>query len=254
MPCDWLIVFPAEKWVVYLDERRFSIDRVVKDNPEEILEMDRFFICVSSPINRIIGDGLILERHFESFIFDLKRYFKFNVKHFVSPDKWKSDAIPFDYINAVLPKPGGILRIDKNTGDGISSMLENIKPDGKRLLDRIIDEIKQFNLPKKKLNREESYHLSLYAWLKKSFPSTRIEEQRGGARPDIVIDDVAIEVKGPTTSQDLNSIANKCLIYPQYFHGGTIIVLFDVNVGNRRYNEWLRGMNNALPNVRIIRK
>lgn len=251
---DWLVVFPIEKWAYYLDKRKFSIDRVIKDNPEEIFEKDRFFVCVSSPINKIIGDGLILERHFESFIFDLKRHFKFNVKHLISPDEWDSRAISFDDIDVVFPKPGGILRIDKNTGDKIISMLENIRSDAKGLLNRISDEIKRFNLPKKRLNREESYHLSLYAWLKKSFPSTKIEEQREGARPDIIIDDVAIEVKGPTTSQDLNSIANKCLIYPQYFHGGIIIVLFDVNVGNRRYNEWLKGMNRVLPDVVIIRK
>ena len=124
----------------------------------------------------------------------------------------------------------------------------------KKLFDKVVDEIEKLKLPKRQLKREESYHLSLYVWLKKSFPSAKIEEQRGGARPDISIDDIAIEVKGPTKNPDLNSIANKCLIYPQYFPDGLIVVLFAVNVHDRRYNEWLKGMRKSFPDVRVIRK
>lgn len=121
------------------------------------------------------------------------------------------------------------------------------------MFDEVVAEIEKFKLPRRQLKIEESYHLSLYTWLKKSFPSAKIEEQRDGARPDISIDDITIEVKGPTKNQDLNSIANKCLIYPEHFPDGLIIVLFDINVGNHRYNEWLKGMRRTHPDVRVIR-
>ena len=250
---DWLVVFPPDKWAHYLEQRKFSLDQVIKDNPKEISDKDRFFICVSSPVNRIVGGGLILEHHLEGFIFTFRLDFKFNVKHFIPKIEWESHGIPFDDIDVVFPDPGGIRGIDKNSGDKIINALETKGPKPLEF-DKVVAEIKKFKLPKRQLKIEESYHLSLYAWLKKSFSSAKIEEQRSGTRPDISIDDIAIEVKGPTKNPDLNSIANKCLIYPQYFPDGLIIVLFDVNVGNRRYNEWLEGMRRTHPDARVIRK
>ena len=238
MPKDWLVVFSIDDWDHYLEQRKFSLDQVIKDNPKEVSEKDRFFICVPSPVNRIVGDGLILERQSEGFIFIYETGFAFNVKHFIPKSKWESRGVPFDDVDVVFPKPGGIRGIDKNSGDkSINALKTKPSKPTKNLFDKVVAEIEKLKLPKRQLKREESYHLSLYVWLKKSFPSAKIEEQRGGARPDISIDDIAIEVKGPTENPDLNSIANKCLIYPQYFPDGLILVLFDVNVVDRRYNE-----------------
>jgi hypothetical protein len=89
--------------------------------------------------------------------------------------------------------------------------------------------------------------------LSKTFPSARIEEQRGSSRPDIVIDNIAIEIKGPTKSQDLKTIADKCMRYGEHFPDGIIIVLFEVKVNDRYYKEWLEGIKKYFPQVEVIR-
>ena len=90
-------------------------------------------------------------------------------------------------------------------------------------------------------------------YLKSKFSDADIEQQKGSSRPDIVIGDVAIEVKGPTKTRDLETVADKCMRYYQHF-GELVVVLFEVEVSERRYGEWKRGMETTFPNVRIIRK
>ena len=64
---------------------------------------------------------------------------------------------------------------------------------------------------------------------------------------------MAIEVKGPTRNKDLRTIADKCMRYYQHY-GKIVIVLFDVNVYDRYYDEWKHGVKKYFPNVKIIRK
>lgn len=116
----------------------------------------------------------------------------------------------------------------------------------------IVDAIESYE-PLKKYKTEETYHMELTRFLRDRFHNVNIEESRGSSRPDIVIGDIAIEVKGPTYDADLITIADKCLRYSQHYQH-LIIVLFDVNVNQDRYNEWLRGMENKFPDVHIIRK
>src|SRR5436309_968349 len=74
-----------------------------------------------------------------------------------------------------------------------------------------------------------------------------------GSRPDIVLwDTVAIEVKGPTGSGELNTIASKVIRYKQYFDR-IVCVLFDVE-DEVHYAEWLKGMTREHPEVIIMRK
>jgi hypothetical protein len=47
------------------------------------------------------------------------------------------------------------------------------------LFDRIVKEIKEFEPPRKELGNEYAYHLSLFSWLKKTFPEAEYEKQRG---------------------------------------------------------------------------
>ncbi|MDG6219260.1 MAG: hypothetical protein QCI00_07450, partial [Candidatus Thermoplasmatota archaeon] len=80
------------------------------------------------------------------------------------------------------------------------------------------------------------------------------EKQIGSSRPDIIIDKIAIEIKGPTLRRDLDSIANKCLRYNQHFEGPLIVVLFDIIVSDSYYQEWETGIKKTFPNVIIIKK
>jgi hypothetical protein len=81
-----------------------------------------------------------------------------------------------------------------------------------------------------------------------------IERQKGSSRPDIVVDNIAIEIKGPTNHQALDSVPSKCMRYRNHFPGGLIVVLFDVQVNDYYYNEWETSLKRTYPDVIIIRK
>jgi len=123
-------------------------------------------------------------------------------------------------------------------------------------LSQIIKAIREFE-PPRRYDNERGYHDTLFAWLKSRFPMAKMEYQVGASRPDIVIEigsiSVAIEVKGPTGNQELQTIADKLLRYRRYFEN-VILVLFDVRVNPVRYREWLGGIEESFPDVVVIRK
>jgi hypothetical protein len=98
---------------------------------------------------------------------------------------------------------------------------------------------------------ELPYQIDLARYLLQYFPNARVEEQRSSARPDIIIDNIAIEIKGPTGERELDTIANKCLRYSLYFEKGLIIVLFDVKVTSRYLDDWQKGVKEKFPHVAI---
>jgi len=112
--------------------------------------------------------------------------------------------------------------------------------------------IREFR-PLRKYDKEIFYQDSLASWLKSKFPDTEIEVSRGSTRPDIVVEGIAIEVKGPTYEKDLQTISDKCMRYCQYFPEGLICVLFNVYVNHQRYNDWEHGMKKTFPDVKIIK-
>jgi len=119
-------------------------------------------------------------------------------------------------------------------------------------VDRVVSVIQTFR-PSQQWNGEEGYHAELQGYLKVFFKDARVEVQRGSSRPDIVINDIAIEVKGPTYFEGLQSIADKCIRYTQHFHERLIVVLFDVKINDYIYQEWLVGMNRTFPLIKVIR-
>lgn len=121
------------------------------------------------------------------------------------------------------------------------------------LFNRVVKEIEEFRPAREELRNEYAYHLSLFSWLKKTFPETEYEKQKGHSRPDIVVGNIAIEVKGPTDNQALITIADKCMRYSKYFQS-LIVVLFEVHVNHERYEEWLSSLKSQFPNVEVIRK
>ena len=102
---------------------------------------------------------------------------------------------------------------------------------------------------------ELPYQIDLARYLKHSFENTKVEIQKGASRPDIIIDNIAIEIKGPTNINALQTIADKCMRYPSHFQQGFFIVLFNLKQVTRRfYNEWEQNVKNHFPTVEIIRK
>ena len=121
------------------------------------------------------------------------------------------------------------------------------------LMNKLVKEIKEFEPPREKLGLEYNYQLALHGWLKRSFPSAKIERQKGSARPDIIIQNIAIELKGPTTSGGLDTIASKAMRYRQHYDA-FIVVLFETKVSHKYYEDWLKGMKEQYPKAVIIKK
>lgn len=130
---------------------------------------------------------------------------------------------------------------------------DKLKIEGNDFLLKLKKEIIKFK-PPREYNKEIYYQDTLASVLKTKFPNTAIEISRGSTRPDIVVNGVAIEIKGPTYHRDLKSIADKCLRYTQNFPKGLICVLFNVHITNQLYKEWYKGMKQNFPDVLILRK
>lgn len=114
------------------------------------------------------------------------------------------------------------------------------------------DAIRAFQ-PSRRYGNEFGYHTELQGWLKSRFSAAKVEIQTGASRPDIVVGPVAIEVKGPTDTNALNTLTTKCLKYGQYYKH-LIIVLFEPRFSEQNYNEIVAGINARLPGVTVIRK
>lgn len=134
----------------------------------------------------------------------------------------------------------------------VKELTEKISKNGSNFLLELEKTIWEF-VPIRRYDKEIPYQDTLASWLKAKFPDTKIEVSRGSTRPDIIVKGIAIEVKGPTSYRDLETIADKCLRYPQYFPNGMICVLFNVNVSESRYEDWLKGMNKYYPDVIVIK-
>jgi hypothetical protein len=110
------------------------------------------------------------------------------------------------------------------------------------LLSEVIQEIKSFEPHKELLQKELDYQKELYGWLKRRFGQTQFEVQRGSSRPDLLIDNIAIEIKGPTENKDLATIADKCTRYGQQFEK-IIVVLFQIKVTYQYWKDWKNGID-----------
>ena len=120
------------------------------------------------------------------------------------------------------------------------------------LLYKVFESIEDFK-PSRRYKNEFGYHTELQGWLKAHFPSAKVEIQTGASRPDIIIDHIAIEVKGPTNSQALNTLTTKCLKYSKYYTN-IICVLFEPSFTDKNFQEIKEGIDRTFPNVSIIVK
>lgn len=135
----------------------------------------------------------------------------------------------------------------------VKQITEEIHENGEDRFLELEKAIREFS-PLRRYYQEILYQDSLASWLKSKYPDTAIEIQRGSSRPDIVVNNIAIEIKGPTSQRDLDSIPSKCMRYSQHFNQRVIVVLFDVQVGQRYYQEWEKGLKKTYPEAIVIRK
>ncbi len=118
---------------------------------------------------------------------------------------------------------------------------------------RVVESIEEFQ-PKRRYKNEFGYHNELLGWLQRPFPNVEAEKQTGSSRPDIVIDNIAIEVKGLANNRDLDTLSTKIMKYTNHYPY-LVFVLFDSCFSEPHYDEILKGIERSFPdNVKIIRK
>jgi hypothetical protein len=143
----------------------------------------------------------------------------------------------------------------KKSGWQLKEFTEQDEGIAQSLLTEIQKSILEF-IPLRKYFEEMYYQDTLATHLKTKLSGREvvIERQKGSSRPDIVVDNIAIEIKGPTNQQALDSVPSKCMRYRNHFPGGLIVVLFDVHVTDYYYNEWEASLKRTYPDVIVIRK
>ena len=165
----------------------------------------------------------------------------------------------------LLQESKGLIKFVSCIGDekwGSEKEVEQWKKDDEKirrqieqesLPNKVVQAIKEFK-PFRQYKNEFPYQLDLARYLKEKFPNVVIEQQKGSSRPDIVVgDDIAIEVKGPTDNNALNTLTTKCLKYSGHYQH-LIIVLFEPTFSEGNYNEIIEGMKRSFPEVKVVRK
>lgn len=118
--------------------------------------------------------------------------------------------------------------------------------------DKVVTTITLFE-PFRKYRFENQYQIDLARYLQNEYPDAEIEKHSGHSRPDIVISGIAIEIKGPTTYEGLNSIAGKIMRYEEDYPAGIIVVLFDLKVKHDFYLDWKHKLAEKFPDVTVIK-
>lgn len=98
---------------------------------------------------------------------------------------------------------------------------------------------------------EAGYQADLYNFLKRNFPDAKLEEKTGASRPDITIKNIAIELKGPTTDEGINSLPTKCIKYSKYYRK-IIFVLFSPKFSQSNFIEIKKGIEEKFPGLTIF--
>ena len=90
--------------------------------------------------------------------------------------------------------------------------------------------------PYKKFDKEEPYQIWLHWHLQHEYPELEVEKTIDYTRPDIIINDIAIEIKWPTKMSWLSTLPDKINKYlPKRDY--LFIVLFDINIVENKTKE-----------------
>jgi hypothetical protein len=169
----------------------------------------------------------------------------FDRSNFQDPEQKEEELISFsDRYN--VPTLGTLEEIEKLKKGDDEDKIKDI------LINRIVQSIQKFQ-PARKWPDEDSYHKELLGYLSAEYPDIKYEFQIGSSRPDLVIGNIAIEIKGPTDDDALNTLTTKCLKYSHHFDH-LIMILFDPYFSERHFKEVEDGIHRWFPHVVIIRK
>jgi len=100
-------------------------------------------------------------------------------------------------------------------------------------------------------NYEIDYQALLYGYLiGKGYTNIMYEPRSGDSRPDLSVDGIAIEVKGPTGADALRTIADKAMKYSNHYHF-LIAVLFDPYCRFSKVDETISGLGRIIDKKRL---
>jgi hypothetical protein len=120
------------------------------------------------------------------------------------------------------------------------------------LFERLVRATEEFT-PSTNWINESGYQAELYSVLKQSFPEISVNPQKDSSTPDLVIEDIGIEVKGPTDGGELRTLPDECLRYSPHYQS-LIFVLFKPEFTELLYEEICDGISRTYSNIKIIRK
>lgn len=117
--------------------------------------------------------------------------------------------------------------------------IEQRKKQNKAFYD-LVEGIKSFKYTPT-FREERPYQSMLYGYLKGKGFDVQYEVQSGASRPDLVVEGIAIEVKGPTDSMALQTLSHKAMKYSNHYHF-LIVVLFDCICSKYTLDETMMGL------------
>lgn len=129
-------------------------------------------------------------------------------------------------------------QLEQDKIDQLPEQVKNIK-----------EKIESFK-PLRNYSKEEPYQIELSWYLKNFFPSLDIEISKNYTRPDILIENIAIEIKWPTNFSDLKTIPDKIIRYTKEWDY-LIIVLFnlklhdDIKKSDEIYENWKKDIEES---------
>lgn len=128
-----------------------------------------------------------------------------------------------------------------------SKLLEQERVDNIPTLIKDLDNKISSYKPLRYHSKEEPYQMELAWFLRNHFETLDIEVFKNDSRPDIVIDEIAIEIKWPTNKWELRTIPDKIIRYLKE-RDYLFIVLFKVEVDENYYKEWKEDIYNTFEN------
>lgn len=105
---------------------------------------------------------------------------------------------------------------------------------------RLVETIKNFRY-QPTFREERPYQAMLYGYLKGKGFDVEYEVSTGGSRPDLVVEGIAIEVKGPTDAMALQTLSHKIMKYSNHYRH-LVIVLFDCICSKYTLDETMMGI------------
>jgi hypothetical protein len=123
---------------------------------------------------------------------------------------------------------------------------------GDDILERSIHAIEGYS-PTTVYPDSERYRAEMGAYLRENLSGHTVEVHDHWSKPPIVIDTIAVDVKGPADDHALETLSTNCLQYARSYRS-LIVVLFDRRFSSDHYDDMIAKLEGIFQNVTVILK